>query len=314
MNKNTAEGAIVSKRQEFSVMVGGENGYYNSEAEDYQGPCRVSFSFRETKEAFVVPSLHDAHGLAGFACAPGGVGGYSNVLITPAPNGQITLRNWLKWAFFSNPLEEYEAILRYEETLPLTEAYKKGRQCKASAIYAFYGRRSAIEHLVTSMIGESERARECLDIAYRIDDDAGGGEWVLLYVGEVAISNRRRTAAKRFWYQLGLGGYLKQSPALELLCVLTNQEHHWQVFSKKDRTYFTDKAEKQRFLGWCNQNVRAVWQEIDSPVDEAKQKVREDERAIIREFKPLLNVKDSINPFKDYISEARKRFRCPSFA
>ena len=105
------------------------------------------------------------------------------------------------------------------------------------------------------------------------------------------LHRRSCTAAKRLRHELGLCGYA-----------------HVQKKTER-RTYFIDDHEKQRFLGWCDQNVRAVWQEIHTPVDLAKQKLREDERAMIREFKPLLNVKDSDNPFKPCIKEARKRFR-----
>jgi len=43
-------------------------------------------------------------------------------------------------------------------------------------------------------------------------------------------------------------------------------------------------------------------------VDIAKLKVSEDERALIQELQPLLNVKGSINPFARVVTEARHRF------
>ena len=157
-------------------------GHYVSNAETYNGPCRVSFSFRDTNESFVVPSSQDTHGLAEFACTPG-VGDYSNVRINPAPNEKITLPDWGRWAFSFHPLEEYERILRHEYTLPLGEACAEGKRCTTSAIYALYARWSAIEHLVTSMVGNRDKARECLNVAFHVIDDAGA-RWVLIYIGE----------------------------------------------------------------------------------------------------------------------------------
>ena len=215
--------------------------------------------------------------------------------------------------------DEYEDLFQYARTVSFNDAGLKGRRCMTSAVYAHYCNRSALAPFILSLGSRSSAAArmdaqecaQCLSLAHNFIN--GAQTWVCVYVGEVAISPKGRTAAKRFRHEFELCGYCQQAPALEALCAVMYESRRWKPAHKRSeegelRTYL-QTGDKADFLKWCEENVRCAWKTVDVHVDIAKHKVSADECALIQELKPLLNVKRSMNPFAPVVSEARRRFR-----
>jgi hypothetical protein len=214
-------------------------------------------------------------------------------------------------------LDEYATLRRYDGTLPMSEASELGRQCRTSAVYVHYCNRQELEPYVIAA-AENQRLdwlrQQCLDVAHHLSK--GTERWICVYVGEAAVSLRGRTAAKRFRHEFGLAGYFQQAPALDALCSILYKERKWTPVCKvstggKIRTYLRPE-DKREFLNWCARYVRCAWLPIDCDTSDAKRKVRGAEVALIFDLKPLLNVKESRNPFARFVTTARQRFHSES--
>lgn len=117
---------------------------------------------------------------------------------------------------------QYPELTQFKSTVALDEADRQRTSCRKSAVYVHYCRQAAIEPYVISAVG----ATSCLEQAYSIKDK-DDNRWTCVYVGEVSISRSGRCAATRFYYEFGGGGYLRQAPALELLCSLLYRLRRW---------------------------------------------------------------------------------------
>ena len=208
-------------------------------------------------------------------------------------------------------LQEYQDLLSYDATVPMSRALKIGRTCSTSAIYVHYLRATALDLSVSPFWLDcaADRVRDqCLQASYRIRGD--GAEWICAYVGQAAAFVTGRTAADRFRHEFGLAGYFQQAPVLEAICALVHRSQHWTPISKgaQGRVYLPAE-QRLSFLRWCTENVRCAFHGVPLVGDDAKRKLRTDERALISELKPLLNHAFSENPFTPYLKRARREFR-----
>jgi hypothetical protein len=213
-------------------------------------------------------------------------------------------------------VEEYGSLFDYESTIPLAEARTLGSKCTTSAMYVAYCRRSSLEadffSSITDQAKRDSRIDDGLNICHTLTRDQE--EWTCVYIGEVAVSKKGRTAAKRFRHEFGFAGYLRQAPLLESLCSLLYRKFNWRSVRRRSANgihgrIHLDPPHKIAFLAWCDKNIRCAWREVNLPVGEAKRKLSLDEKALILYFKPLLNLKFSQNPFKPFLQFQRDDFR-----
>jgi hypothetical protein len=222
------------------------------------------------------------------------------------------VREWIThFAIMNTILREYEDLLSYEATMPMSKARELGRKCSTSAMYAHYLRAMVLDQaFFDSLINvAADRVRDqCLHGCYRIRGD--GEEWICVYVGQAGAFVSGRTAAHRFRHEFGLVGYFQQAPALEAICALIYKSINWTPISRgKQGRVYLPAEQKACFLNWCDENVRCVFHSVPLVGNDAKRKLAPDERALISEPKPLLNHAFSENPFRQYLEKARREFR-----
>jgi hypothetical protein len=203
----------------------------------------------------------------------------------------------------------YPDLTRYDATFSLDEANKNRTACRSSGVYVHYCHTDMLEPFVIAAGG----TKACLDQAHSIRN--AGHQWTCVYVGECAESKKGRVFARRLYFEIGMGGYLRQAPAIEALCSLIFRKQKWIPYHtnpgkppSKLRVYL-EPEHREKFEAWCKAHVRVAYRKLDLPLATAKATVRTEERNLITGLSPLLNIKLGTNDFKLFSPTLRSDLR-----
>jgi hypothetical protein len=215
----------------------------------------------------------------------------------------------------------YANLLSFENTLPMPEAHRQGQQLKHPTIYVHFCRRSAIEPLLLGW-AKSGYSREGLLRSLDSSTTISGGadRWTLVYLGIAAALESGRTPGKRLNHEFALKGFFRQAPALEALFLVIRSHFEWKTrcgnrqIRRPSKLNIKFEHGHEDFLIWCAENVRCAYHERpDFPRTrlECGTLLRQDERRLITEWKPLLNVDQNRtdNDVCEWLSREREQFR-----